>query len=142
MCTQSSETQGYLVRLCSALLPLPGPATQHLLSLKCLLERNLTAACAALGSGETALECVGQGLSSAGNLASSAVGDSDVPELIRAFQVHALCGCQPWKFCQLCFNNEARLADCKTIQKRKPCKEGTRWSHFALQRRRGRPAAW
>lgn len=41
-----------------------------------------------------------------------------------------MCGCQPWKCCQLCFNSEAGLADCKIIPRRQPFKEGTRWSHF------------
>lgn len=116
------------------LLPLPGPATQHLLALKCL-----AAARAAFGSGKTALECVGPAPSSAGKQASSATGDGDIPEFIRAFQVHAPCRCQPWKFCQLYFNNKAGPADCKIIERRKPCKEGTRWSRFGLERRQGSP---
>lgn len=90
-----------------------------------LLDRTLTAACAALGSGEAALECAGQGPGTADEPASSALGDSDILELLRVFQVHALVGCcKPWKFCQLCFNNKARPADCKIIQRQKPCEEG------------------
>lgn len=105
------------MRLCLELLPLPGPATPHLLSLKYLLERTLPAACAAVGSGEAALECTGQGPGSADELASSSLGDSDILELLRTFQVHALGCCKPWKFCQLCFNNKARPTDYKIIQR-------------------------